>query len=483
MTEHSYLPEDIPVQEVQDQFAIDEAFAIFAEKQFELSGCQEAAAKQLLEWLSLDQNVMISLTGQAGSGKTFLAICMYFALHTKKRVVFTALTHKACNILRGNFEDLGMAEKLIPEITTLHSYLGVVCKVDYRTGTEEFTKSDDTFDMTADIVFVDESSMMGEDLYGYATAAARAKKGRKFILVGDPFQLPPVNEDLSPALFMEQTVQLQEVKRHNNTILELSNALVHAVRDSSSVDIKSFHTGSDIIVYEDPEAFDAALEDHMHEGFKARDVDYAKALSYTNATVQETATFIRESLGLPKDYPADGECLVAANPHESLTEDPETGEWKRESDLQNGQEVFAKNAVPYNYESEWGVSVRGYKVDVFEDLETLEESYTDKTALPKFSAFVATDIKAKAKLMRTIANAAKGNKRLWKEYFKIKNSIFCDLRYAQSSTIHKSQGSSYKHAFIDLVNLRRCRDHDTLRRLMYVACSRASKSLHILVSY
>jgi hypothetical protein len=48
-----------------------------------------------------------------------------------------------------------------------------------------------------------------------------------------------------------------------------------------------------------------------------------------------------------------------------------------------------------------------------------------------------------------------------------------DLRAAYACTINKSQGSTYDRVFIDLDDVRACRNMNTLARLMYVAVSRA----------
>ena len=58
-------------------------------------------------------------------------------------------------------------------------------------------------------------------------------------------------------------------------------------------------------------------------------------------------------------------------------------------------------------------------------------------------------------------------------YFYLKNN-FADLRIAYAGTAHKSQGSTYHTVYIDLSDLRVCRDPQELARLLYVAVSRAT---------
>lgn len=53
------------------------------------------------------------------------------------------------------------------------------------------------------------------------------------------------------------------------------------------------------------------------------------------------------------------------------------------------------------------------------------------------------------------------------------DQYWIDLRAAYACTINKAQGSTYDTVFIDLDDLRRCRNGNTLARLLYVAVSRA----------
>jgi ATP-dependent exoDNAse (exonuclease V) alpha subunit len=53
------------------------------------------------------------------------------------------------------------------------------------------------------------------------------------------------------------------------------------------------------------------------------------------------------------------------------------------------------------------------------------------------------------------------------------NKTWIDLRAAYACTINKSQGSTYDKVFIDLDDLKRCNQPNTLARLLYVAVSRA----------
>jgi hypothetical protein len=58
-----------------------------------------------------------------------------------------------------------------------------------------------------------------------------------------------------------------------------------------------------------------------------------------------------------------------------------------------------------------------------------------------------------------------------------------DIRHSYAMTAHTAQGSTYENVFLDLSDLSQCRDWKLKRRLLYVACSRASKHLYLTGEY
>ena len=53
-------------------------------------------------------------------------------------------------------------------------------------------------------------------------------------------------------------------------------------------------------------------------------------------------------------------------------------------------------------------------------------------------------------------------------------NLYVDLRHMYGSTVNKSQGSTYHTVFIDLSDIGACKDRDQVKRMLYVAASRAS---------
>ena len=111
------------------------------------------------------------------------------------------------------------------------------------------------------------------------------------------------------------------------------------------------------------------------------------------------------------------------------------------------------------------------------DANNLDFRIIDKNSLFKFNEF-----------MKKLADKAKKEfdkeKRalLWENFFELRE-YFVDVKYSFASTIHKLQGSTYETVYIDLMSLSYIDklDKDTLFRLMYVAITRASKNIKILI--
>ncbi len=91
-----------------------------------------------------------------------------------------------------------------------------------------------------------------------------------------------------------------------------------------------------------------------------------------------------------------------------------------------------------------------------------------------FQTFVPDDQSKKRGLLGRLASEED-----WKAYFEVKQR-WGDVRFPYAMTVHKSQGSTLEHVFVDVTNFNKCRDFPTYRRLLYVAASRASVHLHLL---
>ena len=107
-------------------------------------------------------------------------------LAKKRRIVLSALTHKAVAVLA-----LKLSEANIKDVPcrTIHSVLSLTPKP--RTDRLVFERDRDAEPVTTDVVVIDECSMVDLELFRHI----RSHLPNAFVLfVGDPAQLPPVGE-------------------------------------------------------------------------------------------------------------------------------------------------------------------------------------------------------------------------------------------------------------------------------------------------
>jgi GTPase SAR1 family protein len=135
------------------------------------------------------KNNNLLLIGAAGSGKTTVMKAVIKQLRGKS-IAFSSFTNKATQVLS--------AHNLEVVFMTLHKLLCLDLKYDIndrltfkfnrRVAAENFNKYD--------LIIVDECSIVGADLWNYIEETRRIAN-RKFIFLGDIWQLPPVDEIIS----------------------------------------------------------------------------------------------------------------------------------------------------------------------------------------------------------------------------------------------------------------------------------------------
>ena len=79
-----------------------------------------------------------------------------------------------------------------------------------------------------------------------------------------------------------------------------------------------------------------------------------------------------------------------------------------------------------------------------------------------------------------LAEQAKGYPKIWKDFWSF-HEAFHYIAPAYALTSHKSQGSTYKEVLIDVQDILSNRDRETALRCLYVAVTRASNHVWLLV--
>jgi exodeoxyribonuclease-5 len=187
------------------------------------SAQQELALKDVRAWYRQpDSPQVFRLFGYAGTGKTTLsreieAIVREEGSEKKKDVMYGAFTGKAALVMR---------QKGCKGASTIHS---MIYTLDEETGgVPRFILNEDADIKDAKLVIIDECSMVGAEL-----AQDLLSFGIKVLVLGDPAQLPPV-QDAGFFTNHAPDVMLTEVHRQarDNPIIRLSMD----VREGRSLD-------------------------------------------------------------------------------------------------------------------------------------------------------------------------------------------------------------------------------------------------------
>lgn len=418
---------------------------------------QKEASVAIINFLVNQEQKELILSSPAGCGKTFLVSwflkegykCYKSAcieqgkpyLYTDTPVV-VATTNKAAEVLSNN---------LMMPVSTIHKYLGLVVCNNLHSGTTTLEKSKEYRRISRKIIFIDECSMIDQQLYSYIQNTV---SDSKIIYVGDKNQLPPVNSGLSPIYTRFPAIPLIELNKNvrqqkHVELLDLATQLRNTVETGIFKPIKTFKGTIEHISGED---FKEKIDKH----FLTPTTD-SKILAYTNKRTLEYNTYIKYNLRKYEDIFVVGE-------HYILNSVLFTAKTPRDKSVlySTDTEIIIKNIR--------GIST--YK-DTSAPFDTITLDVQSTYDLTPNMIRVPLNPLDLIKALKTEASLKE-----WGRYFNLKEFI-ADVRLADCSTIHKAQGSTYKNVFLDLSDLNYCRNPNTVARLLYVACSRATDHIYL----
>ena len=245
---------------------------------------QDAALTAVSEWLK-DKNgpQVFRLFGWAGTGKSTLA--RYLAEGVRS-VKYAAFTGKAAMVMR---------KKGCRGASTIHSL--IYSLVTEEEGEPKFALDPESEAALADLIVIDEVSMvdeaLGKDLLSFGT---------KVLVLGDPFQLPPV-QGAGFFTAQEPDVMLTEIHRQaaDNPIIRMSMQ----IREGGHLDYGRYDD-SLVIPKSEVDRDAVVTADQVLVGRNKTRVDYNDRL--------------RQLKGLPEHEPVVGDRLVCLrnNPQKRL---------------------------------------------------------------------------------------------------------------------------------------------------------------------
>lgn len=387
---------------------------------------QQQFRTRVLASLNTQGKARLLLTGEAGTGKTFTLASILTEIADDYSVQCLYPTHQAKNVARCMLP----ADTTIAT-TTMHSFLrrsGFVTElgeVAFRRGSVP--------ESAPDLIIIDECFMVDRRMIDLVLLLPST-----IIFVGDPKQLLPVRAKCKP---------LQDICEHHQLVQQMRNtSAIEAIANTQRNFPYAFFPKSAI-----------TTQHQLVERFMAQsadDIANSVYLTYTNERADYVAHKVRDRLfGVGSAPYVVGERLQARfNKVHVKT-----------------NEVFTVQSVevePANTECAFDVYRLG--IGHGEYIRTLEPA-----AMRSFMEYVQ-EVREQARQAKAMGNAD-----LFAELAEEARSMstrYEQVAYPYAMTIHKAQGSTFKHVFVDTVDVR---ERGTSKpRLLYVAYSRARTNLY-----
>jgi DNA replication protein DnaC len=504
-----------------------------------------------------DTNInSVGLYGYAGTGKTTLITKIVDYMLKKKyihTVAFSAPTHKALDVLKFKFyadynncdntDNIDIIGKV--DFVTIHKLLGY--KKDFNeNGDFIFVNSAGNLLANYDLIIMDECSMIPVDvvnkILSEISISVIKKQNPKVIFVGDPAQLPPVNEQISE-LFKNDilSVTLTQVVRNKNDDV---NNFCNDIRDwvTGKVTIPEFRLyGNNVKLYKynknvkkiDTKWFSNYL---THMKSTSSNNNSVIILTWTNDQCSEYNRIARETIlnidGNKKinnkknnirDNFKVGDILIFNNYYNcnqynnsnngsrfytseqiKIVEIEQVAKCLGQYNIQlpkianklpNFNDINAKykniiNHINKNtsktYNS-WKLKVQRLCENTVaennvNDCVTIYVLHNDsKNIWEREVAFIKGNIKEFCDIYKNLSYMIPVIKYLWKMIDETYVGPFADVKEGFCITTHKSQGSTFCNVFIDCHDIFKNRDRNVYIRCIYTALTRASNKVHVLI--
>jgi exodeoxyribonuclease V len=455
---------------------------------FTLTADQQAAVDGILQDIR-KKGACPVLCGYAGTGKTVTTAALVSELIDREwRTVVATPTHKARSQVERALRNCGAMGF---EAVTVHRLLGLKQVRDKDTGKEKFAPDPKGKNMLSekdrwdedlwervpikqiDVVIVDETSMLSSNLYDLLI---KELGGRPVVFVGDDRQLLPVGEDQVCPAFVKGTsiYRLTDVLRHDGAILNLATA----TRQMALGRARFFPLeggGSKVVAYRNREHWLNALLEMAATSDAMSDSDYCRALAFPNADVEELNKKIHQRrYGESAPEFLEGMTCVTVDAIPSPTGGAPLLNSTMDVLIQDANRELHRFTTDSPDDDPWDtweltVSVPG-----------------DGLAPVTFRVIPKESERRWWKSLREIADKAKAadlpedRRALWGAYFERKDSVG-QLQPASALTVHKSQGSTFRHVFLHWsIDGWGSAPTAQQNQLAYVGITRAAETLHVV---
>ena len=387
-----------------------------------------------------DEKYMI-VQGDSGTGKSYLINEMLKLMQQNDKMrklllnesaqwepVITATTNKAAFVLE---------EIIGNDVTTIHKFLNLIMKFNFKTGEDELLPSRNAGTIYNMLIIIDEASFISNQLFEYLNTFTH---DCKIILIGDQHQLAPVKQKVPIMSIIDSNhkAELTEIVRHTGNISDLGKQFKRAVTDNI---FEPIQTNSTDILAVDGFTFQSMVETSF--GDKDYTPECARLLAWTNNKVLAYGVHVRKLRGYSAEFN------------------------KEEFAISNKAHFYKKNGAKISTDSE--VFITDIGPDIVKENIVGKDIFLSTNS--QQSLFLPNDQHEVRAYLKRLAKVKD-----WDTFYEIKQN-WLDLRSVYASTVHKSQGSEYEKVFIDLNDIGRCTISSDAARLLYVGITRATKQV------
>lgn len=439
----------------------------------ELFEDQKKAKDWILNWFYTTKEISTVLKGYAGTGKTTMMGSVLRDIKSSK--LFTAPTHKAAAVL---------SSKIGEPVITLHRLLGLGPGINLESfdpNSPEFVPIKESIIDNNDLIIVDECSMINKNLKAYLESECKAQRAR-IIYIGDPAQIPPINEDISET-FSIKGVELTKVRRTEvSSILECSSYIRDNILENE-INIEKFYDDS---FYED------CMGPHIADLFKVP--GESKYIAWTNARVNGANSSIRRKLLGENAYRyTEGDVII---PYTSGGE-KSYGTGYRGTYMNS--EEFIVNKV-YNFSYDIRDHIGAPHTNLFKQIFECDLIVAHSIYYPKKDSTIMLVLKPESyedfvryvnyRINKAYEMPMYFRSTIWSEILELKSTLllpiplnyhkakmYTTIGYGYAITAHKSQGSTYKQVVLDSTDIMKNQKIWDRNRILYVAISRASDKI------
>ena len=443
---------------------------------------QRQALDSITDFFKNSKNIAYSLVGAAGSGKSYLLSYIIDWIEDKGiNYTLCAPTHKAALVMQQYSER---------NANTLHRLLALspniaILDLDFRQ--LEFVTSKVTDNIPYHgVVICDEASMINDDLFDLLLEKVSDRQS-KILFVSDQKQLNPVKQQQNSKVYtLEDSFELTKIYRQSS-----ESALIPILQELREHEIPNLvssegEVGSLIVEPEMKEFLNKAVSE-IKIAVDTKNVLHTKITAYTNKRVGLYNQAVRKLLWDSDEEYYPGEILTAY----------ENGECEGSEYYNSMDYIISQNPKKVIKELPHFCEMDGWELTLYDPYNKSEFTVfilSRDNSEKDFELLSGTIERIRLQAIEAKKRKLKSSYIYWKKYYELINSfttpidLYYDGRlirrksfdYGYACSTHKLQGSSLDCIFVDMRNIKTCKDDLVRRQLQYVALSRTRKDAYVL---